>query len=158
MFKQIPAAAFVITAALSAVGFAEPQAPLLTVTSAEGIRTYTLPDLEALPQAGFTTSTIWTDRAAAFEGVPLRAILDANEIAAGTVLATAINDYAIEIPVSDVTDSWPIVAYRMDSKEMSRRDKGPLWVMYPFDAEPSLSTEVNFSRSIWQLDRLSAVE
>lgn len=158
MFKKISAAAVIITAAFSAPGMAERAETVLNVTGAEGVKSYTLADLEALPQVRFTTSTIWTAEAAVFEGVPLRVLLDETGIDEGAVMATAINDYSIEIPVSEVTDSYPIVAYRMDGKEMSRRDKGPLWVIYPFDTEPGLNTEVNFSRSIWQLDRLSATQ
>ena len=39
---------------------------------------------------------------------------------------------------------------------MSVRDKGPLWVMYPFSDAPALKTETNYSRCIWQLNRLQA--
>ena len=124
MFKKISAAAVIITAALSAPGMAECAETVLTVTGAEGVKSYTLADLEALPQVRFTTSTIWTAEAAVFEGVPLRALLDETGIDEGAVLATAINDYSIEIPVSEVTDSYPIVAYRMDGKEMSRAGQG----------------------------------
>lgn len=82
----------------------------------------------------------------------MRSLLNAAGTDEGIVLATVIDDYAIEIYVADITDGYPIVAYCMDGKEMSRRDKGPLWVMYPFDSE------VNFSRTTWQLGRLSASE
>ena len=30
-------------------------------------------------------------------------------------------------------------------------EKGPLFVMYPFDTQPALRTAVYFSRCIWQL-------
>ena len=34
---------------------------------------------------------------------------------------------------------------------MSVREKGPLFVMYPFDSQPQLRNAVYFSRCIWQL-------
>jgi hypothetical protein len=40
---------------------------------------------------------------------------------------------------------------------MSVRDKGPLWVIYPYDSDDYRS-EVIYSRSIWQLDRLEVVQ
>jgi hypothetical protein len=37
---------------------------------------------------------------------------------------------------------------------MSVRDKGPLWLVYPYDSAAKYQSEVVFSRSIWQLNRL----
>jgi hypothetical protein len=34
---------------------------------------------------------------------------------------------------------------------MAVRDKGPLFVIYPFDARPELRGAVYYSRSAWQL-------
>jgi hypothetical protein len=45
----------------------------------------------------------------------------------------------------------------MDGKTMSVRDKGPLWIIYPYDSSADYRTEVVYSRSIWQLDRIEAV-
>jgi hypothetical protein len=39
---------------------------------------------------------------------------------------------------------------------MSLREKGPLWVIYPYDSDPAYRTEETYSRSIWQLNRLAA--
>jgi hypothetical protein len=69
---------------------------------------------------------------------------------------TAINDYMIEVPVSDAVEGGPIIAFEMDGKPMSVRDKGPLWLIYPFDSNPDYQTEVFYSRSIWQLNRIEA--
>ena len=41
---------------------------------------------------------------------------------------------------------------------MSIRDKGPLWVVYPYDSSADYRTEVIYSRSIWQLDRIEVVD
>ncbi|MGB1266126.1 MAG: oxidoreductase, partial [Nereida ignava] len=48
----------------------------------------------------------------------------------------------------------PIIAYKQNGSEMSRRRKGPLWIVYPYDDKKSYQTETVYSRSIWQLDRL----
>jgi hypothetical protein len=68
--------------------------------------------------------------------------------------AVALNDYAVEIPASDAVEGGPIVAFAMNGAPMSVRDKGPLWIIYPFDAKPEYQSEVIYSRSIWQLDRI----
>ncbi|WP_252928140.1 hypothetical protein [Paracoccus sp. 08] len=46
------------------------------------------------------------------------------------------------------------MAYLMDDREISVRDKGPLWIVYPYDADRQYQTEVIYSRSIWQLNCL----
>ena len=49
-------------------------------------------------------------------------------------------------------DGGPIIAYERNGKEMSVRSKGPLWIVYPYDSNPSYKTEAIYSRSIWQLE------
>lgn len=69
--------------------------------------------------------------------------------------ATAINDYSVEIPISDAVEGGPILAYKSDGAYMSRRDKGPIWLIYPYDQNADYRSETIYSRSIWQLDRLN---
>ncbi|MEP5154970.1 molybdopterin-dependent oxidoreductase [Planktotalea sp.] len=104
------------------------------------------------------TTTIWTEGMQSFEGVPLATLTALFGVEDGTLNATAINDYTVEIPVSDAVEGGPIIAFMMNGEEMSLRDKGPLWVVYPYDSKAEYRTEVVYSRSIWQLDRLEVVE
>ncbi len=107
--------------------------------------------LEALDPVIIETSTIWTDGVQRFRGVPLVTLLDRLG-AEGTILrALALNDYAIEIPVSDAVEGGPIIAFERNDEPMSVRDKGPLWVIYPYDAVPEYKSERIYARSIWQL-------
>lgn len=132
------------------------QDTLLTVTTNGESKAYTRADLEALGPLEFTTTTIWTEGDQTFTGTPLSALLVDASISEGTIRATAINDYAVEIPVDEVIDSeWPIVAFLANGEAMSVREKGPLWIVYPYDADPAFRSEVVYSRSIWQLDRIS---
>jgi hypothetical protein len=107
--------------------------------------------LEALDPVIIETSTIWTDGVQRFRGVPLVTLLDRLG-AEGTILrALALNDYAIEIPVSDAVEGGPIIAFERNDEPMSVRDKGPLWVIYPYDVVPEYKSERIYARSIWQL-------
>ena len=106
----------------------------------------------------FETTTIWTDGVHSFQGVSLEALANLIGAQDGMLLATAINDYTVEIPVSDAVVGGPIVAYLMDGEEMLVRDKGPLWVIYPYDSSADYRSEVVYSRSIWQLDRIEVVK
>ncbi len=110
--------------------------------------------LSKLPVTEFTTSTIWTEGEVNFTGVSLDVLLEQIGGTGTTMFATAINDYAVEIPVSDAQAGGPIVAYLMDGQPMSVRDKGPLWIVYPYDSNADFQSEIIYSRSIWQLDRI----
>ena len=46
----------------------------------------------------------------------------------------------------------------MDGAEMSSRQKGPLWILFPFDDRPEYRTEQAYSWSIWQLARIIVTE
>ncbi|MEC7762629.1 MAG: molybdopterin-dependent oxidoreductase [Pseudomonadota bacterium] len=110
--------------------------------------------LRALGETSFETTTIWTEGVQTFTGVSLKDLLDELGVEAGTLEARALNDYAVEIPVSDAVEGGPIVAYARNGKSMSIRDKGPLWIVYPFDSNDAYASETIYSRSIWQLDRI----
>jgi hypothetical protein len=139
---------------------ASPDAVLLTVKGTSSANTpvyatYTLAALQGLPKTNITTTTTWTQGPQQFEGVLLKTLLDIHSITAGTVIATAINAYETEIPVSDAVIGGPIIAYSLNGAAMSVRDRGPLWVVYPYDLHPDYQTEVVYARSIWQLDRIT---
>ncbi len=107
--------------------------------------------LERLPQVSFSTRTPWYAEVRKFTGPLLRDVLS-QAGAKGTLLrAVALNDYWVEIPIEDALRHDVIVARLLDDKPMAVRDKGPLFVIYPFDARPELRNPVYFSRSAWQL-------
>jgi len=112
-------------------------------------------DLVALPQAHIQTATEWTDGRPVFEG-PLARDVVAGILGHGekVVHAIAVNDYSVEIPLSDFEVYDVILALNMDGHELSLRDKGPIWIVYPRDQRKELQDPVFNSRWIWQLDRL----
>lgn len=114
--------------------------------------------LEAMPATEFTTRTIWTEGPTTFRGVELSSFLDRIGAEGSDLEAYAFNDYMVYIPFSDAVDGGPIIAYEMNGNEMTRRGKGPLWIVYPYDTHPNFQTETTYSRSIWQLVRLHVVE
>lgn len=130
----------------------------IAVTNVGETAQFDLAMLQALGETEIVTDTIWTPGTHRFTGVLLDTLLGAVGAQGARLQATAINDYTVEIPATDATAQGPIIAYAMDGKPMSRRDKGPLWVIYPYAADPQYRTEVIYSRSIWQLDRMTVVE
>jgi len=113
-------------------------------------------DLDAMEQVTFTTTTIWTDGEVTFQGPSLRTVLEEAGIEAATVTLTALNDYTIEMPSPDA--GFPVLATRMNGSTMSVRNKGPFWIVFPYDSDVSYQTEEIYSQSIWQLDRIEVLD
>lgn len=123
-------------------------------TNAEGRAEFDMALLQTLPAVTIRTNTIWTEGVQEFRGVQLSDLLEVVGAQGDMIYATAVNDYAIEIPVSDGVDGGPIIAYQQNGQQMSVRTQGPLWLVYPYDANAAYQSEVIYSRSIWQLVRM----
>jgi hypothetical protein len=41
-----------------------------------------------------------------------------------------------------------------DQHAMTVRDKGPLFIIYPYDSNPDLKAQKYYSRSVWQIARI----
>ncbi|MCP1169426.1 oxidoreductase [Limimaricola litoreus] len=123
-----------------------------------------LDDLDALPQTDFETATIWTDEIQFFSGVPVAALLDHAGLPdaigreGGVLRLVALNDYKVEIPLDEITPEQPIIATRIDGETVSVRDKGPYWLVYPYDLDARYRREEIYHRSIWQLAQMIVVE
>jgi hypothetical protein len=113
--------------------------------------------LEQLPQLSFVTRTPWYTDARKFTGPLLRDVLSACGAQGSTLRALALNDYRVDMPFEDSQRFDVIVARLLDDKPMAVRDKGPLFIIYPFDSNPQLRSTVYFSRSAWQLKTLEVL-
>ena len=110
--------------------------------------------LDRFPRVTIQTHTPWTDGLVTFEGFLVRDLIKAVGASGETLKATAINDYAIDIPLEDFRKYDAIIADTKNGARMTVRDKGPLWIIYPWDSVPELKNEIYHSRSIWQLNRI----
>ncbi len=110
--------------------------------------------LKALPSATIVTSTVVTDGQHSFTGFLVRDLLEQLEATGDQVTAVALNDYAVDIPISDFYDYDVIVAFEMDGQSLKRDDKGPLWIVYPRDDHEALQDIRYDYRWVWQLYQL----
>lgn len=114
--------------------------------------------LEAMPQTSFATNTIWTSGLQRFEGVALSHLLKLVGASGTTLRAYALNDYHVDIPADDAVPDGPIIALRLNGAPMPRRNKGPLWIVYPYDSKSEYRKEAVYARSIWQLYRIEVLD
>ena len=157
--RTLMAAGLIAVASVTGPAAAQ-EAAVLTVSAADGspIKTYDLEALKALGVESFETTTIWTEGKQTFTGVPLEVLFKDIGATEGEVNAIAVNNYSVPIPVSDAVTAGPMLAFLANGAPMSVRDKGPLWIVYPYDSKTEYQSETIYSRSIWQLDRLQLVK
>jgi hypothetical protein len=110
--------------------------------------------LQALPQKSFTTQTPWDQKPVAFSGPLLRDVLELVKAKGQHIRAVALNDYRVKLPVSDALEHDVVVAWQMNGQAIPVRTKGPLFIVYPFDAKKELQHKTYYERSIWQLKAL----
>jgi hypothetical protein len=111
-----------------------------------------------MPAATIRTSTPWTEGLTEFEGVLLDDVLKAVAASGQKIKAAALNDYVADVDVNTAVSAGAILAYRINGAEISVRDKGPLWIMFPFDAKPELKSEPIYSQSVWQLRKMTVLD
>ncbi len=114
-------------------------------------------DLNALEQLGLTTLktwTPWTEGEVEFEGVFARRLMQAVGARGTEVEARALNDYEEVIPIDDFHRYDVLLALRMDGQLLRTRDKGPIWIVYPWSDHPELDDFATREKSVWQLNGL----
>lgn len=116
-------------------------------------------DREMLLELGvgeLTTDTPWTEGVNTFRGPRLSALLDAVGAPKDSNLSvTALNDYSANVPAQDAYEHNIMLAMDMNGDRMSVRDKGPIFILYPFAEDPSLNNEVIHNRSVWQVKSIA---
>jgi len=147
--------------AARAAALEPPRGPVvLTITgqiahaNAEGAARFDLDGLKAFPQHRLRTATPWTDGTSEFSGPLLCEVLDAVGARGRVLHARALNDYTAEIPIRDCRDYPVVLALERDGSPLSRRDKGPIWIVYPQDDYPELRSTATYYRWVWQLSHL----
>ena len=97
----------------------------ITVTNDGDKAAFELAMLEAVGISKTKTSTAWTEGQPQFEGVMLKTLLERLGATGDTIEAVALNDYKVQIPVSDFIRYPVILAYRMNGEQLKVREKGP---------------------------------
>ena len=111
--------------------------------------------IEKLPQHSFTTLTPWEKQPIQFTGPLLRDVLAAVKAQGTIIKAMALNDFQSTIPVEDAMKYDMVMALKMNGQPIPVKTKGPLFIVYPYDAKPELRSAVYYERSPWQVKSLT---
>jgi hypothetical protein len=124
------------------------------VTNGNGVARLDRAQLLAWGTDRLRTVTPWDESEVMFEGVlgsRLMAALNAD----GSVLrCKALNDYSVDIPLAELREHPVLFALQRDGRPFSVRERGPVWVVYPWSQQPELDDRLHRQRSIWQLTEM----
>lgn len=107
--------------------------------------------LQRIGMVELKTQTPWTEGEANFNGVPLAQLLDAVGTKGTSIYAVAANDYKADIPIAVLKEAGAILAMRMNGQDLTLRDKGPLWIVFPWSEQPELDRIEIYNYAVWQL-------
>jgi hypothetical protein len=156
LFRAATGVGLLALALLSPLAARAGEEAVLTVTPAPGAaaRALSLAEIEAMGAVELRTATPWTEGEQVFLGVPGANFVAALGLSGTEVSAVAVNDYRIAIPFEVFADPDTLIAYARNGKAMTVRDKGPLWIVFPFDSDGKFLTDTYKSYAIWSLTRV----
>jgi hypothetical protein len=139
-------------------GVAGAAGPALALVGADSATLeLSLEQLEAMPQETVATENEFSDGVVSYRGPLVRDVLaQAGLDQLETVRFIAANDYFVDIPTTDFRDYDAILAMEANGEKLSRREKGPLWLMYPISEHAELRDPIYLRRLIWQVVRIEA--
>jgi Uncharacterized protein conserved in bacteria len=123
-------------------------------TNENGKAVFDIASLEKLGVVSFQTASPWYNGRTTFTGVPLQKLMDYVGAKGHDVKVTALNDYTTVVPLSDFKKFNVILALKVNGEYMRVRDKGPLFIVYPYDSMPELNSQIYYSRSAWQISSM----
>lgn len=115
----------------------------------------TLRQLAELPQVTVVTENEFSNGLVAYRGPLVRDVVEQLALMQfETLRFVAVNDYYVEIPTEDFRRYDVILATQADGVPLARREKGPLWLMYPISDHQELADPIYIHRLIWQVERI----
>ena len=111
--------------------------------------------IEALPKKEIKTENPWEHGAVTYQGVLLRDLLQFVKSDGKTMTISALNDYRADLSAADTQTYDVILAYKREGEDIPVRDKGPLFVVFPFSDVPDLASEARYAQSVWQVNRIT---
>lgn len=111
--------------------------------------------IDTMPKTSFVTSTPWHKGVTEFSGVTLRDCLAVLKLSGTKLQLIALNDYVVEASLSELEAADALLATRQNGDIMPVSDKGPIFLIFPFDSRPELQHQSYYSRAVWQLAEIN---
>ncbi len=126
----------------------------ISVKNAGATLAFDMPTLERLGLVKYTIADPWLNNTdVAYTGVLMSDLLKfaGASDSATNIHMVALDDYAVDIPLTD-TNKWPILlATRADGEYMTVDNSGPTRIIFPFDAYSEIDKAAYKVLMIWNL-------
>lgn len=166
MMRNVSRRAFLAGSSALALGLSGPSiagTPILLVrgaiegADADGNRRFDLAALQAMPQTTFKTATPWNKTPVTYSGVAVGAFLTSLKARGSRVRLIALNDYAVVADIDDLASNGAILAIAKDGAALPISDKGPIFVVFPFDRDSKLRSDSFYLYAVWQLCQIDVL-
>lgn len=173
MRHEVPLiASLLLVSGLSLANAAYDDPNVLSVEKEVGkpVVTYTAQELsKAFPPRIIETNTPWTNGAKVrYRGAPLKEVLSKNGLSEAKIIeGIALDDYQAKLEMKEINTFDPIIATEIGCTDADRSskacavgqefrpltdaDRGPYYVVWPYDQLPKASDPGDNSRWIWFL-------
>jgi hypothetical protein len=112
-------------------------------------------DLEKLPLTEYTTYDPYEKRRVHYKGVLLRELVGRYaDPGVQAVRLLAVDDYRITLTRPEWTRWDILLATQMDGRHLSRREKGPVKIVFPYDTAKDIDHKVYDPKWIWQITQI----
>ena len=112
--------------------------------------------IEALPQEKIITSNHVIDKATTYTGPKLESLLAYLGAKGDKVKVTALDDYTSELSRADIKKFGVILATLENGKQLTLDDRGPFFVVFPFNDYKELQHDLYYNMSVWQVMLIEA--
>lgn len=120
---------------------------------------FTLESLQSFPQQNVGATNKYVSGKSTFQGPLLRDVLSACDVHQSTqmeLIFQAADGYVARAPLDDAFKFDVIVALSNNNAPLKAHEKGPLWVVYPLDAEPDgLVLQDAIDKMVWNLKKIT---
>jgi hypothetical protein len=138
-------------------------APLLTVNGAVGVTNSSdsiLMDrssIESLGLVDYTMTDPFDNQQHTFRGVLMSDLLNLWKVpdSATAIEVSALDDYTVKVPISDLRKYPVIFALQEDGQDMPVSTRGPAMLVYPYKDFPDLNPKVYNDYWVWQIKSMT---
>lgn len=132
--------------------------PILTVTgkigtsNVDGAIQMDMPTLESVGLVDYTVTDPFEGGEVVFRGILTNDLLDLWQVPsdATTLHMVALNDYSVDVPISDLRKYPVIFAVKQDGEYMPVDTRGPAMLVYPYN-DFEFDTDIYNNYWIWQI-------
>lgn len=110
--------------------------------------------IEKLPSKTITTANHVLTKPTRYEGPALGDLLKQLGAEGETVTVTALDDYSAEIKRSDIDKYGVLLATHENGRMLTIDDRGPFFIVFPFDQYKELRKDLYYSISVWQVSTI----